>query len=49
MQNLYRLWHNKKEGLILDIGLKRDKANYIHLKTTEETIPIQIPVDKCEK
>jgi len=46
---------DEKGNLFLYIELKRDKliyldpVLYIHLKTTEGTIPIQIPDDLCEK
>ena len=46
---------DEKEGLIWYLETNRDElieyrsSYYIHLKTTEGTIPIQIPVDKCEK
>ncbi|PKP51779.1 MAG: hypothetical protein CVT90_02955 [Candidatus Altiarchaeales archaeon HGW-Altiarchaeales-3] len=46
---------NEKEGLILYLETNRDELivyrgdYYIHLKTTEGTIPIRIPTEKCEK
>ena len=47
---------SEKRTLVLYVEFKKDElikykngGYYIHLKTTEGTIPIQIPVDKCEK